>query len=383
MYADGGSRGNPGPAGYGAVVLTPEGDVLAERAASLGRATNNVAEYNGLLAGLRAATALGADTVAVRMDSKLVVEQMSGRWQVKHPDMKPLAARARELVGGLRSVTFEWVPRARNSHADRLANEAMDAAAQGRDWAETVDAPAPWATEPVAESEPLDLFSAAAETGEPTEPVTTTLLLVRHGETTASAQGRYAGRQDPPLTTYGTAQAVALADRLAALRPDVVVSSPLQRCRDTAARIAPGRVRVEDDLTDAELGDWSGLTRAEIAGRAPGALARWAADAEGRPPGGESFADVRRRVVPVLERVLAAHPGRTVVVVTHSAVVKMALAAALDVPSAVGFRFQVDPASLSVVTVGESVGSRSGDQRIRDAVVHSVNDVSHLSGRRE
>ncbi|HEX2808707.1 MAG TPA: reverse transcriptase-like protein, partial [Kineosporiaceae bacterium] len=112
MYADGGSRGNPGPAGYGSVVLTPDGTVLAERAASLGRVTNNVAEYSGLIAGLEAARELGASWVDVRMDSKLVVEQMSGRWQVKHPDMKPLVRKASELVRDFDRVTFEWVPRA-------------------------------------------------------------------------------------------------------------------------------------------------------------------------------------------------------------------------------------------------------------------------------
>ena len=98
--ADGGSRGNPGPAGYGAVVLDADtGEVLAERAASLGRTTNNVAEYNGLLAGLRAAAELDPASVAVRMDSKLVIEQMSGRWRVKHPDLQPLHAEGNGLVG--------------------------------------------------------------------------------------------------------------------------------------------------------------------------------------------------------------------------------------------------------------------------------------------
>ena len=134
VYADGGSRGNPGPAGYGAVVLDPDGTVLAERAASVGTATNNVAEYSGLLAGLAAAAELGATRVTARMDSKLVVEQMSGRWRVKHPDLKPLAARATELVDQFDQVDFEWVPRGLNSHADRLANEAMDAARDGRTW---------------------------------------------------------------------------------------------------------------------------------------------------------------------------------------------------------------------------------------------------------
>jgi probable phosphoglycerate mutase len=131
VEADGGSRGNPGPAGYGAVVRdATTGEVLAEVSESIGRATNNVAEYSGLIAGLRAAATIarGAD-VEVRMDSKLVVEQMSGRWQIKHPDMRPLAAKARETARALGRVSYTWVPRSRNAHADRLANQAMDAAA--------------------------------------------------------------------------------------------------------------------------------------------------------------------------------------------------------------------------------------------------------------
>ena len=117
VEADGGSRGNPGPAGYGAVVRDADsGDVLAELSESLGTTTNNVAEYSGLIAGLETAGDLapGAD-VNVRMDSKLVVEQMSGRWQIKHPALQPLASRASAAARRLGRVSYEWVPRARNS----------------------------------------------------------------------------------------------------------------------------------------------------------------------------------------------------------------------------------------------------------------------------
>jgi probable phosphoglycerate mutase len=129
IEADGGSRGNPGPAGYGAVVRdAATREVLAELSEAIGHATNNVAEYSGLVAGLRAAAKLapGADT-EVRMDSKLVVEQMSGRWKIKHPDLRQLAAQASQAARALGRVTYTWVPRERNTHADRLANQAMDA----------------------------------------------------------------------------------------------------------------------------------------------------------------------------------------------------------------------------------------------------------------
>ena len=127
VEADGGSRGNPGVAAGGAVVLDAQtGMVLTEVGVYVGVATNNVAEYSGLIAGLEAAfdreTAAAVD---VRMDSKLVVEQMTGRWKIKHPDMQVLARRAQALIEG-RDVTFQWVPRTQNNRADAAANEAMD-----------------------------------------------------------------------------------------------------------------------------------------------------------------------------------------------------------------------------------------------------------------
>lgn len=126
VEADGGSRGNPGRAGYGALVRDADtGDVLDSEAGALGHATNNVAEYSGLIAGLEMARAVDAGaSVEVRMDSKLVIEQMAGRWKIKHPDMRPLALRARDVLPP--RVSWTWVPRERNKAADRLANEAMD-----------------------------------------------------------------------------------------------------------------------------------------------------------------------------------------------------------------------------------------------------------------
>lgn len=132
VEADGGSRGNPGVAGYGALVRdAADRSVLAERAAPLGKASNNVAEYQGLIAGLTAAKAIdeGAE-ILVRMDSRLVIEQMAGRWKIKHEDMRRLALQARDLVTAIRdaggSVRYEWIPRAENKDADALSNDGMD-----------------------------------------------------------------------------------------------------------------------------------------------------------------------------------------------------------------------------------------------------------------
>jgi len=116
VEADGGSRGNPGPAGYGSVVWNADrSTVLAESKQAIGIATNNVAEYRGLIAGLAEAAALHATEVAVSMDSKLVVEQMSGRWQVKHPDLRTLHAEARALASQFERISYRWIPRAENS----------------------------------------------------------------------------------------------------------------------------------------------------------------------------------------------------------------------------------------------------------------------------
>ncbi|MEU1258412.1 bifunctional RNase H/acid phosphatase [Streptomyces chartreusis] len=172
VEADGGSRGNPGPAGYGSVVIdAATGQTLAEAAEYIGVATNNVAEYRGLVAGLRAAHELDPTaTVHVRMDSKLVIEQMSGRWKIKHPDMKPLAFEASKVFPASQ-VTYEWIPREQNKHADRLANEAMDAGKRGEQWSasgstaelEAADARAARAVaEPTPAGPPGDAAAGAA-----------------------------------------------------------------------------------------------------------------------------------------------------------------------------------------------------------------------------
>ena len=127
VEADGGSRGNPGIAAGGAVVIDEStGEILAEVGVFVGVATNNVAEYSGLLAGLTRARQIDADaSIHVRMDSKLVVEQMSGRWKIKHPDMRELALEAQSVIAGS-TVTFEWIAREFNSRADAVANRSMD-----------------------------------------------------------------------------------------------------------------------------------------------------------------------------------------------------------------------------------------------------------------
>ena len=330
VEADGGSRGNPGPAGYGAVVKdAATGAVLAERSAGLGTATNNVAEYSGLIAGLQAALDLGADSVDVRLDSKLVVEQMSGRWRIKHPQLQPLASQAAALARRLGSVRYEWIPRARNTHADRLANEAMDA--QAGIPATRTAAPATW----------------SGATGDPTR-----FLLLRHGQTGLSAERRYSGRGDPALTEVGEQQAAAAAKRMSSV-DDVrrVVSSPLRRARDTARVVADllgVELSVHDGLIETDFGAWEGLTFAEARERDPDLHARWLADTSVAPPGGESMDAVHRRVRRARDELIAENGGATLMLVTHVTPIKALLRMALDVGPSLLFRLHLDVASLSI-----------------------------------
>ena len=126
VHADGASRGNPGAAAGGAVVIADDGQIVAQLGVLCGVASNNVAEYRGMIEALRLLRRWDTDQpVVVRMDSKLVVEQMSGRWKVKHPDMRDLVREAHDLIGPM-AVSFEWVPRGDNALADAAANKALD-----------------------------------------------------------------------------------------------------------------------------------------------------------------------------------------------------------------------------------------------------------------
>ncbi|OMC57059.1 bifunctional RNase H/acid phosphatase [Mycobacterium sp. IS-836] len=345
IEADGGSRGNPGPAGYGAVVLAEDRSaVLAETKQAIGRATNNVAEYRALIAGLDDAAKLGATEAAVFMDSKLVVEQMSGRWKVKHPDLIELHAQARKLATRFERISYTWVPRARNTHADRLANEAMDAAAGIES-----EEPTPPVVEP-AKTVTAQAPTAPGWTGARGTP--TRLLLLRHGQTELSVERRYSGRGNPALTEVGRQQAQAAA-RYLAERGGIaaVLSSPLQRAYDTAATAAKALgldVTVDDDLIETDFGAWEGLTFAEASQHDPELHRRWLRDTSTLPPDGESFDGVLDRVCRVRDRIVAAHEGATVLVVSHVTPIKMLLRLALDAGPSVLYRLHLDLASLSI-----------------------------------
>ncbi|MGY1501301.1 bifunctional RNase H/acid phosphatase [Streptomyces sp. QTS52] len=380
VEADGGSRGNPGPAGYGCVVIdAATGETLAEAAEYIGVATNNVAEYRGLVAGLRAARELDPTaTVHVRMDSKLVVEQMSGRWKIKHPDMKPLAAEAARVFPDAGQVTYEWIPRERNKHADRLANEAMDAGKRGEQWSAStstaeLDAgltPAAADADTGAATKVAAGWSAPADLGPPA-----TFVLLRHGETLLTPQKRFSGSggTDPSLSDVGLDQAERAAASLAERGTiEAIIASPLTRTRQTAAAVATRLgldVTIDDGLRETDFGAWEGLTFGEVRERYPDDMNAWLASPKAEPTGGgESFAATARRMAVTRDKLIAAHAGRTVLLVTHVTPIKTLIRLALGAPPESLFRMELSAASLSAVAYYAD----------GNASVRLFNDTSHL-----
>ncbi|MCH6160053.1 bifunctional RNase H/acid phosphatase [Streptomyces marispadix] len=392
VEADGGSRGNPGPAGYGAVVRDAEsGEVLRETAEFIGIATNNVAEYRGLIAGLRAAYELDPGAwVRVRMDSKLVVEQMSGRWKIKHPDMRPLAAEAQRIFPPEAVAGYEWIPRAENKHADRLANEAMDAGKRGEEWSAAVSTAELDAADETARAgagvgegpiRPVPVSDDAAETAAPQSGwgpdlgAPTTFVLLRHGETALTPEKRFSGSggTDPELSPAGWRQAHAAGELLAARGTlQAIVTSPMRRCQETASAVAERtglKVRVDEGLREADFGAWEGLTFAEVRERYPDDLEKWLDSTDARPTGGgESFATVAERVAVTRDRLLARYSGRTVLLVTHVTPVKTLVRLALEAPPIALFRMELSAACLSAIAY-----YADGNASLR-----LLNDTSHL-----
>jgi ribonuclease H / adenosylcobalamin/alpha-ribazole phosphatase len=362
VEADGGSRGNPGPAAYGAVLKDAEtGAVIAEDGETIGRATNNVAEYSGLIAGLKLAERFAPEAdIEVRMDSKLVVEQMSGRWKIKHPDMKPLATEANRLAPF--GTTYTWVPREQNSHADRLANEALDGVGSGirtpldplaEDEDELIGELESPAERPAATSQEQVRGWAPPHLGPPT-----TLVLVRHGVTEHTAAKRFSGglaSSNPGLSDEGRAQIRTTADWLSPLASavDAVVASPVRRTMESAEILAEAfghEIAVEPGFAEMEFGAWDGLTFEEVAEQDKAGLEAWIGSLDTAPEGGESFRSVQERVMATLDKVLAEHPGRTLVVVSHVTPIKTLVAHALDAPLEAIFRMELSPASVTVLS---------------------------------
>ena len=370
VEADGGSRGNPGPSAYGSVVIDgATGEVIAQLAEYLGVATNNFAEYSGAIAGLRHAAEVDSEaSVEVRLDSRLVVEQMSGRWRIKHADMRELAKQARAAFPPAQ-VTYTWVPREQNRRADALVNAALDAVAAGVSGRLTTaamdvigEAEEQQARATIADAtRPRNLMSDAtrprnrmvgwADLGTPTVTV-----LARHGATAMSVDKRFSGLggSDPALSRLGEEQAMALAAELVARGGiERIVSSPLQRTMQTAAIASASlnlSVDVDDGLAECNFGEWDGLTFTEVRERWPDELDAWLASADVSAPGGESFNDVRARVLAARDRILKDSAGQTVLVVAHVTPIKAMVTDALDAPLHSIYRMELAPCSLTTLS---------------------------------
>ncbi|MGV0369172.1 bifunctional RNase H/acid phosphatase [Corynebacterium aurimucosum] len=390
IFADGGSRGNPGIAGSGTAVYNEDrSQLLKEIAYVVGqKSTNNVAEYHGLLRGLEAAVELGADEVEFYMDSKLVVEQMNGRWKIKHPDMQKLAIEARRLLNQIPRFNLEWVPRAKNSVADELSNVAMDAAAKGEpvgivggtsDDAVASDPAAPSTAAATGGGDgaegvsPSTASSTAADWRAEAGPATRFILL-RHGQTAMSAAKQYSGRANPELTELGKKQALAAAQALADTHIDAVVCSPLRRCQQTAAAVVEGRdLRVEtvEELIEVDFGRWEGKTFAEADAADPELHARWLKDTSVACPGGESLRAVHRRVSAARRKLQQRYAGQTVLVVSHVNPIKSFVRQALDSGPQTPNHLFLELASVSEVEFFDG-----------GSTLHRFNDVGHLGALR-
>ncbi|MGJ4139110.1 bifunctional RNase H/acid phosphatase [Corynebacterium evansiae] len=440
VECDGGSRGNPGIAGCGSSVLEGDQEVAA-RWEFIAKATNNVAEYQGLINALELAIEVAkirgvaaADLeIQVRMDSKLVVEQMSGRWKIKHPDMKPLAARVKELEATLAAVTYNWVPRAQNKRADELANRAMDDGIGGR-WfddalsfqpaADSVEADedaAPGFAGAAGasgaagnESKGAEATGAAAVTDAASAPEwhpggkPTRLWVLRHGQTEMSVQKQFSGLSDPELTSHGREQArraaAYVSGQLAggvggnasagsSAGPVAIYSSPLKRTRQTAEAVAEAlatkpRVHVTEALIEMNFGDWEGRTFAEVMDEFPLEHDACFWDSSAAPSGGESPDDVLARVRPFLRDVARNHPGEDVVLVSHVTPIKSILRHAFCASGALYRTLHLDLAGLSVIEIfpdgsegsGGEVGVNNKGSNKDSAVVRRVNDTHFLDG---
>lgn len=383
VEADGGSRGNPGVAGSGAVVLdASSGAVLIEIARFIGVATNNVAEYVALVAGLEAAFDRDENAeILVRMDSKLVIEQMSGRWKIKHPDMIQLGKQVQDLVRG-KDVTWQWIPREQNFRADALANKAMDDLADSQSSGTSVTV-----------GKVNQLASAVTEFNETApssvrSPVDvsfplTTIVLVRHGRTELTEARKISGGDgdDPSLSAAGNADAEKVAHALKAVGSQgswqriapisAVVTSPMKRARETAQIIAKGfglQVTDNENLREISFGDWDGLSHEEAQAHDPELWRSWRGSWEVSPPNGESLEVFDQRLQLAREQIVERHTGKTVVVVAHVMPIRGFLRWAFDAAAAAYWRPQVAPCSISIIRVW-------GDQT---AEVVTVNHTAHL-----
>lgn len=365
LYADGASRGNPGAASYGAVIYDSQMNVLAELGENLGIRTNNYAEYQGVIAGLRYIQEANlGPAVTIRMDSKLVIEQLSGRWKVKHPEMRELALEASKLLRGL-DAALEWIPREQNSHADALGNRALD---EG-DFSTVSDSKIE-----LAAIQPKSI-RAPRQLSEPT-----TVVVVRHGHTKMTEGNLISGSngEDPSLSDLGFEEARAagaaigeLLERFGLSSPTKIYHSPQLRTTQTASEIAKQlelELIPESRIREIGFGAWEGVSMSDIEANESKDVASWRGSLSAKPPGGESVQELEIRVGSALDEIISENSGSSVVLITHMMPARAVARRALKSDPETNWALQFSPASVSVYRFFGSGLSET----------FAINSVSHL-----
>lgn len=344
IYCDGASRGNPGPASYGVSIVDETGKAIAEFGEQLGIRTNNYAEYQGVIAALRYLSGAEYREITIRMDSKLVIEQLAGRWKVKSPDMRELVTEASRLLGPF-DASLEWIPREQNSRADELANLALDGE--------------------VVEFEPANIELAGIQPRsiraprQTKEPVT--FVLVRHGHTQMTEKDLIAGGDgdDPELSELGRLDASSAADAIPKLLeyfnlPEVakIIHSPMTRTTQTANAIQHQLgvdTKADERLREIGFGSWNGHEMTTIRSEYPDKVTRWQGSMSEKPEGGESISDLVARIKPLITELSDEFSGQSVVLVSHMMPVRTI--SALSAPGAENLFWSTNfsPGSVSIV----------------------------------
>ena len=363
---------------------------MAEIALFIGVATNNVAEYRAVLAAIEVANEIAPDaSILVRMDSKLVVEQMSGRWKVKNEGMQDLSVAMKAAIGS-RKVIFEWIPREQNTRADALANEAMDAESSvvrkyiGSPDTSTIDVVTSSSKPAAADLEYNPELPSSVRAPRNVSKKLTTIILVRHGRTHLTETHKISGRggEDPQLSEVGREDANKAAVELSlvglsgihakVVSPTVVVSSPIARALETATIIAKKLgipVETHEDIAEIAFGEWDGHTNQEVAAKWPELYDAWRGDVSISPPGGgESLEEFDVRVNNGISEILAKHEGKTVIVVAHVMPIRGFIRKAIDANWPAYWRTSIAPCSISVIRFW-------GDEA---AEISVVNQTNHL-----
>lgn len=366
IYCDGASRGNPGPASYGVSIVDANGLAIAEFGEKLGVRTNNYAEYQGVIAALRYLSGTDYREITIRMDSKLVIEQLAGRWKVKSPDMRELVSEASRLLGPF-EAKLEWIPREENSRADELANLALDG------------------NEP--EFEPAEIELAGVQPRsiraprQIQEPVT--LVLVRHGHTQMTEADLIAGGDgaDPALSELGQLDASAAASAIPKLleyfklpQATRILHSPMLRTTQTAQEIGIRMgltLEPDERLREIGFGSWNGREMTTINSQHPKLVRRWQGSMTEKPENGESIDDLVSRIKPLISELTEHASSETVVLVSHMMPVRTISALSAKGSPNLFWSTNFSPGSISIVRF---FGTEFAEQFVINSCQHLISD---------